>query len=224
MKKLRWKKFLTVALVIALLVSGIPASGVQAKSKISLNRKKVTLYVGKSVKLKLKGTKAKVKWSSSKKKIATVSKKGLVKAKKKGTCKITAKSLSKKYVCKVTVKKKSVKKPTVTPVTVVSVTPTAAPTQKPGESKPTPTPKPTPKPTLEPTPTPKPNVPRFSSNSGNYDKSFDLTMTAPEGSTIYYTTDGSIPLSKEESQKGEDTEFSLTADNEEFGGSNMTTE
>jgi len=79
---------------------------VNAAKKVKLNKRKLSLYVGKSYTLKLKNNKKKVKWSSSKKKVATVSKKGKVKAKKKGTCRITAKVGKKKYVCKVTVKKK----------------------------------------------------------------------------------------------------------------------
>lgn len=57
----------------------------------------------------MKGTKKKVKWSSSKKKVATVSAKGKVKAKKKGKTTIIAKVGKKKYKCKITVKNKRVK-------------------------------------------------------------------------------------------------------------------
>ena len=71
-----------------------------AKSKkIVLNKKKVTLTVGKTVKLKLLNAKKKVKWSSNKKSLATISSKGLVKAKKSGNAKITAKCNKKKYIC-----------------------------------------------------------------------------------------------------------------------------
>ena len=79
----------------------------RAKSKkISLNKTKQTLYVGKTVQLKLKNAVAKnVKWKSSKTKVAKVSKKGLVTAKSKGTSKITATYKKKKYTCSVTVKK-----------------------------------------------------------------------------------------------------------------------
>lgn len=69
-----------------------------------LNKKSVTIKVGKSVQLKVKGTKKKVKWSSSKKKVCTVSSKGLVKAKKKGTATVKAKVGKKTLKCKVTVK------------------------------------------------------------------------------------------------------------------------
>lgn len=43
-----------------------------------------------------------------------------------------------------------------------------------------------------------PTAPVFSRESGCYGDAFDLTLSAKEGSTIYYTTDGSIPLSKED--------------------------
>lgn len=76
----------------------------EAASNVKLNKKKATLYVGETLKLKVKGTKSKVKWSSNKKSVATVTSKGKVKAKKKGTATITAKVDGKKYKCKVTVK------------------------------------------------------------------------------------------------------------------------
>lgn len=68
-----------------------------------LNKKKITLTVGKTYKLKVTGTKKKVKWSSSNKKIATVNSKGKVTAKKKGTATITAKVDGKKLKCTVKV-------------------------------------------------------------------------------------------------------------------------
>jgi endo-1,4-beta-xylanase len=83
-----------------------PSQSMAKKTKVKLNKKKVTLYVGKSVRLKVKGTKKKAKWKSSSKKVATVSSKGTVKAKKKGKAKITAKVGKKKLVCRVTVKNK----------------------------------------------------------------------------------------------------------------------
>ncbi len=61
--------------------------------------------------LKLTGVKGKVKWLTSNKKVATVSSKGVVKAVKAGTVKITAKVGKKKYTCKITVK--AVKKATI---------------------------------------------------------------------------------------------------------------
>lgn len=82
---------------------------VQAATKI--NKKSVTVTVGKTVTLKILNTKKKVVWSSSNRRIATVSSKGKVKGIKAGTVKIKAKVNKKTYTCKVTVKKKSLTAP-----------------------------------------------------------------------------------------------------------------
>ncbi len=105
------KKVLAVLLVFALTIVMTGTGEAQAaKKKPKLNKKKLTLYVGKKAALKVKNTKKKVKWSSSKKSVATVSKKGKVTAKKKGKATITAKVAKKKLKCKVTVKEKVVYK------------------------------------------------------------------------------------------------------------------
>lgn len=97
------KKLLAIFTIMLLIVCmAVPVS---AAGKI--NKKKVTLKVGQTLQLKVTGTKGKVKWTSSKKSVATVSSKGRVKAKKKGSATITAKIGKKKYTCKVTVKKAS---------------------------------------------------------------------------------------------------------------------
>ncbi len=82
----------------------IVSAAASKSKKVALNKTKLTLYTGKSYTLKLKNNKKKVKWSSSKTNIATVSSKGKVKAKKAGKTTITAKVGKKKYKCKVTVK------------------------------------------------------------------------------------------------------------------------
>lgn len=69
----------------------------------SLNKANATIYVGSTFNLKVSGTSAQT-WKSSKKKIATVSSKGVVRAKAAGTCNITVFCKNgKKYTCKVTV-------------------------------------------------------------------------------------------------------------------------
>lgn len=76
------------------------------KKIIGLSEKRLTLNPGNSKTIKLKGASAKkVKWSTSNKKTATVSK-GKIKAKKPGTVTITAKYKNKKYKCKVVVREK----------------------------------------------------------------------------------------------------------------------
>lgn len=76
------------------------------KKVIRLSEKSLNMNTGDSKTIKLKGASAKkVKWSTSNKKIATVSK-GKIKAKKPGTVTITAKYKNKKYKCKVVVREK----------------------------------------------------------------------------------------------------------------------
>lgn len=111
------KKLLTWLFVAMLTLTITPSVNTQAKAKIKLNKTSITLQKGKTYTLKLKGTKKKAKWTSSKKTIATVTKKGKVTAKKSGTAVITAKIGKKKYKCKVKVwQKTTTKKPTPNPV------------------------------------------------------------------------------------------------------------
>ena len=110
------KKVIASAVVAAMAITSIvPAAPAQAAvkaKKLTVKTKKITLYKGAaagygSMKLKVtvKPKKAKVTYKINKKKIATVSKKGVVKAKKPGKAKITVKSGNKKVVVKVVVKK-----------------------------------------------------------------------------------------------------------------------
>lgn len=115
-----YKRLLTSFLIFSLCISfGVGAIQTNAAGKIKLNKTKVSLKVGKTVKLKVYGTKKKVRWISKKKSVATVSATGKVRAKKAGAAKIVAKVSGKKYTCKVTVvqKKKpvSMSEPTLTP-------------------------------------------------------------------------------------------------------------
>ena len=107
----KMKRILTIVLTLALIVTMMPMNltNVNAKSTTRLSSKKIVLQVGKTKKLKMKNKPAGVKvvWKSSKKKVATVSKKGKVKAKKPGKTTITAKVGKKKYKCKVIVKRKN---------------------------------------------------------------------------------------------------------------------
>lgn len=81
-----------------------------AVSKVKLNVKKVTLAVGAKKTLKAtispKNASKTIQWTTSKKKVATVSAKGVVKGKKEGSATITALAVDgsgKKASCKVTV-------------------------------------------------------------------------------------------------------------------------
>ena len=88
-------------------------------TKVKLNKTKSTMTVGKKQTLKATVTPKKasskaVVWKSSNKKVATVTSKGVVKAKKAGTVTITATAKDgsgKKAACKITVNKKTTVKP-----------------------------------------------------------------------------------------------------------------
>lgn len=132
--KQKIKGLLSVALCFVLIIQ---SANINAATKVKINKTKASIYVGKTVQLKVTGTKKKVTWKSSNKKVATVTSKGKVKGVKKGTAKITATVSKKKYVCKVTVKNKetnvTTKEPEITnePVKDVSITPTPTPTETP---------------------------------------------------------------------------------------------
>ena len=87
---------------------------VNAATITKINKTKATLIKGKTVQLKLTGTKGKIVWSSSNKKIAVVSSNGKVTAKAKGTAVITAKVQNKKYTCKIKVEAPKISKTSVT--------------------------------------------------------------------------------------------------------------
>lgn len=76
-------------------------------SKLKLNKTKIVLESGSSAKLAVKGTDGKsVKWRSSNKKVARVSKTGKVKAIASGNAMITARIGTKKLTCRVSVSPK----------------------------------------------------------------------------------------------------------------------
>lgn len=89
---------LLCAFVIASFTS-LDAMKVYGASKIKLNKTSVFVVKGKSIQLRVKGTKAKVKWFSKSKKIAVVNRYGKVKGKSIGTVYIIAKVKGKKLKC-----------------------------------------------------------------------------------------------------------------------------
>ena len=106
------KLFKSIAIVIAMLMAISTVSFNQVvevdAAAMKLNYSKKDLQVKKSFTLKVKNAKKKkVKWSSSKKKIAKVSKKGKVTGLKAGKAIITAKIGKKKLKCTVTVMTKA---------------------------------------------------------------------------------------------------------------------
>ena len=110
------------ALLLAFFVmaTATPVSGIQvqaASKKVTLSKKKVSLYVGKKTKVTLKNVKSRVKWQVvTGKKVVSIKKSGkhrrtvTIKAKKAGTAKIRAVYKKKKYTIKV-----RASKPTPTP-------------------------------------------------------------------------------------------------------------
>ncbi|MBO5373122.1 MAG: leucine-rich repeat protein [Lachnospiraceae bacterium] len=115
-KSKRFKQAISMLLVMFLVISGIsviPTETQAAAGKIILAKKKVTLYAGEYTNISVKKVKnlknAKIKCSSSNSRVATVSSKGYVSAKKKGKATITVTSKANKKVkakFKVTVKSK----------------------------------------------------------------------------------------------------------------------
>lgn len=105
-----FNKTLAWVLAFVMMLSILPATQVNAATKPKLSKTKITMTVGQSKKLKVKGISKKrakrIKWKSSKKKVVTVTKTGKLKARKAGKAVIIAKVGKKKLKCKVTVKKK----------------------------------------------------------------------------------------------------------------------
>ncbi len=132
--------FLLWLLVTVILCSLLPvsASRAMASSQMRLNKEKVTLTVGKKTTLKVKQLpkKANVKWVSKKEKIASVSQKGVVSARKKGNavivCKIRYQKKTVTLKCRVTVRTKGDKTSAEKGPSEPSVTP--APENTPEES------------------------------------------------------------------------------------------
>ena len=106
MRRDRRKRTAALTLLTALMIL-VMSMTVFAAPKIS--KKSVKMNIGQSVTLKVSGTKSKVTWKSSNKKVVTVSGKGVITAKGAGKAAITAKAGSKKLTCKVTVTVKSLK-------------------------------------------------------------------------------------------------------------------
>lgn len=172
------KKVVALLLVLCLVCTGLAGTGVQAKKKEQLKTKKMNLTVGETKKIVIKNKSKKTKYSyrSQSKKVATVSKSGVVKAVKAGKAKITVqkKVKNKKQkvgVVTVIVKDKN-KGDTQTPtptstaaptastaaLTTPSTVPTALPTVVPTAS---PTVAPTSSPTIQPTKKPAPTQEPF---------------------------------------------------------------
>ena len=112
------KKVFAFVLALAMILTTYQPTTTYAATKApTISAKKMTLQVGskKTLTVKKAGTNATLKWSSSKKSVATVSKKGVVKAVKAGTANVKCKVVTKgkkhyTLTCKVTVKNAAVSK------------------------------------------------------------------------------------------------------------------
>lgn len=85
-----------------------------------ISKRHIKISVGKTYQLKVSGTKQKIKWISSNKRVATVDNKGFVIAKSIGVANVYANIGNIKMVCKVNVKSKTIAPmPTPTPTPIV---------------------------------------------------------------------------------------------------------
>ena len=119
---MRKKNLVTAVLVASMLVGslGVTSTPAEAKSKIKLSCKSMSLNGGAANTITLKGTKKKVKWSvvSGKKVVKLKNKKRTsvkIVALKRGTAKVQAKLGKKKYICRVAVRRN-------TPAQTVTIT------------------------------------------------------------------------------------------------------
>lgn len=177
-KKLLCYRGVLLLVILCCVFSGFAGAGAATK-KPRLNKKNVTLEVGKSVKIKVLSVnkKRKIKWSVKNKKIATV-KNGKITARKKGKTKVYAVVDKKKLVCNVNVKsankKKITEKKTASPVPSVASQVTAIPQN-------------TVFPSVEPTATAVPTVTPAAATSLPYEEG--MTSGSEEDFNKYFAKD-----------------------------------
>lgn len=199
------KQTISIGLCFALAVSTLSAfTPATAAAKAKLVKKKLTLTVGQKKKISIKSKKKKAKYSfKASNKKASVSKSGVITAKKAGEVKITVKEKLKKKTRKVgtitvTIKKKIAQNTTVpalnTPTPVVTATPAASPSNEP-TAEPTATATATPTPKV--TPTPFPEDPEFS----NIPKGYTAKNQANKGEVERFEYESTEYISDDESAK-----------------------
>lgn len=199
------KQTISIGLCFALAVSTFSAfTPATAAAKAKLVKKKLTLTVGQKKKIAIKSKKKKAKYSfKASNKKASISKSGVITAKKAGKVKIAVKEKLKKKTRKVgtitvTIKKKIAQNTTVpalnTPTPVVTATPTASPSNEP-TAEPTATATATPTPKV--TPTPFPENPEFS----NIPKGYTAKNQANKGEVERFEYESTEYISDNESAK-----------------------
>lgn len=115
MKEKKHYRIISFLLAMLLLVNGLFLNTQQIQAATTkLNKTSATLWVGETLQLKVQNSNNKVKWSSNKKSVATVSSKGKITAKKSGKAVITARVGSKKYKCTITVRQTSISSKSIT--------------------------------------------------------------------------------------------------------------
>lgn len=146
------KRTLTAGITIVALA--IPFAQISDTHTVSakMRQKKVSLVIGSTCRLMRTGIRGKIKWSSSNRRIAKVSRRGLVTAKKAGSATITAKVRQTKYKWRIKVKKHRKK-----PMPVITPPLTQRPSQT-AKPIPTITPSSMASPTMTPTLTPPPQT------------------------------------------------------------------
>ena len=102
------RKLVKRSLAFCLLLSMLFSMAKPALAAGGIKQKQLSLYTGQSAQLTLTGVKGKATWTTSNKKVATVSAAGNVKGVAKGNATITAKVGKASYQCKVTVKDPSI--------------------------------------------------------------------------------------------------------------------
>ena len=199
------KQTISIGLCFALAVSTFSAfTPATAAAKAKLVKKKLTLTVGQKKKIAIKSKKKKAKYSfKASNKKASVSKSGVITAKKAGKVKIAVKEKLKKKTRKVgtitvTIKKKIAQNTTgpalSTPTPVVTATPAASPSNEP-TAEPTATATATPTPKV--TPTPFPENPEFS----NIPKGYTAKNQANKGEVERFEYESTEYISDDESAK-----------------------
>lgn len=203
------KQTISIGLCFALAVSTLSAfTPATAAAKAKLVKKKLTLTVGQKKKIAIKSKKKKAKYSfKASNKKASVSKSGVITAKKAGKVKIAVKEKLKKKTRKVgtitvTIKKKIAQNTTVpalnTPTPVVTATPAASPSNEPTtEPTATATATATATPTPKVTPTPFPENPEFS----NIPKGYTAKNQANKGEVERFEYESTEYISDDESAK-----------------------
>lgn len=102
-------KLISIVFVVVVTVAAtitVPLNdhvAVAEAATIKINKSKVTMEIATTTALEVTGTKSKVTWKTSNKKVASVNSKGVVTAHSAGIAKITATVGKKRYTCTVTV-------------------------------------------------------------------------------------------------------------------------